>query len=149
VADVCDWAAVQIVTPDDENAPPLTLAVAHADPAEVEWVREAQRRYPTDMTQKSSSVVRALTTGETVFLPDIPKEMVLAAARDEEHLAFIRRLDLRSFFCVPLITQERTLGAITFAATHASGRVFAAETVETGGGTREACRRRGRERAAL
>jgi hypothetical protein len=25
-------AAVQIVTPDDENAPPLTLAVAHATP---------------------------------------------------------------------------------------------------------------------
>lgn len=130
VPNLCDWAAVQMVNPNNENGVLLNLAIAHADPAEIEWVREAQRRYPPDMSRTDSPAVRAITTGETVFLPETPEEMLLAAARDEEHLAFIRRLDLHSYMCVPLTTQGRTLGTITFATTHASGRVFTDETVE-------------------
>jgi PAS domain S-box-containing protein len=130
VPDLCDWAAVDMVDPSNETGTLLNLAVAHADPAEVAWVREANSLYPTDMTQTGQPVVRAIITGETVFLPDIPEAVLLAAALDAEHLRLIRKLDLRSFLCVPLTARGRRLGAVTFASTRASGRIFTPETVD-------------------
>jgi PAS domain S-box-containing protein len=129
VPDLCDWAAVDMVDPANEMGPLLHLSVAHVDPAEVAWVREAGRRYPVDMTQAGQPVVHSISTGETVFLPDIPEEVLLAAAQDAEHLRLIRKLDLRSFLCVPLTARGKTLGAVTFASTRASGRVFTPEIV--------------------
>jgi PAS domain S-box-containing protein len=134
VSGLCDWAAVDIVEETSEQGAGKTttlrnLSVAHTDPAEVAWVREAQQRYPVDMTQTGQPVVHAITTGETVFLPDIPEEVLIAAARDEEHLRLIRKLDLRSLLCVPLTARGKTLGAVVFASTRASGRVFTPETV--------------------
>lgn len=130
VSSLCDWAAVHIVDPDDAKGSIRNLAVAHAAPAEVQWVREAQRRYPIDMTQTGQPVVEAISTGKTVFLPEIPDAVLASAARDEEHLRLIRKLDLRSYLCVPLTARGKTTGAITFATTQASGRTFTQETVE-------------------
>ncbi|MBC8137776.1 MAG: GAF domain-containing protein [Fibrella sp.] len=130
VPNISDWAAVDMLNPEDESGNLLNLAVAHANPDEVAWVREAQRRFPVDMTQTGQPIVRVITSGETVFLPDIPEEVLLAAARDEEHLRLIRRLDLRSYLCVPLTARGKTLGAVTFASNRASRRVFTPETVE-------------------
>lgn len=130
VPSLCDWAAVDMVNPDDEQGRLLNLAVAHANPDEVAWVRKAQQRFPTYMTQSGQPIVRVITTGETVFLPDIPEEVLLAAAQDEEHLQLIHKLDLRSYLCVPLTARGKTLGAVTFASTRTSGRVFTPEIVE-------------------
>ncbi len=129
VPNLCDWAAVDMVDPSNENGQLLHLAVAHTDPDEVAWVRQAQRRYPVNMTQAGQPVVQAISTGKTVFLPNIPEEVLLAVAQDAEHLRLIKRLDLRSYLCVPLTARGRTLGAVAFAATRASGRVFTPETV--------------------
>lgn len=130
VPNLCEWAAVTMVDTANENGPLLNLAVAHVNPAEVAWVREAQGRYPVNMTQMDQLVVQAISTGKTIFLPSIPEEVVLAAARDEEHLSLIRRLDLHSFLCVPLSARGKNLGAVIFATTRASGHVFTNETVD-------------------
>jgi PAS domain S-box-containing protein len=130
VPDLCDWAAVDVVDTQSERGNILHVALAHKDPAEVQWVREAQRRYPVDMTQTGQPEVQAISTGKTVFLPDLPEAVMLAVAQDEEHLRLIRRLDLRSLLCVPLIARGGTLGAVMFATTRASGRSFTPETVE-------------------
>jgi PAS domain S-box-containing protein len=129
VPDLCDWASVDLVNPDDEGGALLQLAVAHQDPAEVAWVREAQRRYPIRMDQPGQPVVQVITTGQTLFLPEIPDEVLIAASQDEEQLRLIRKLALRSFLCVPLSARGRTLGTVTFCATRSSGRVFTPETV--------------------
>jgi PAS domain S-box-containing protein len=129
VPDLSDWASVDLVE-EGESCLVRNLAVSHADPAEVAWVREARQRYPIDMTQTGQPVVQVISTGKTIFLPDIPEELLVAAARDAEQLRLIRRLDLHSYLCVPLRTaQGKTLGAVTLATTHASGRTFTEETV--------------------
>ncbi|MBC7806989.1 MAG: GAF domain-containing protein [Akkermansiaceae bacterium] len=130
VPTLCDWAAVDIVDASNEGGPLLNLAVAHVNPDEVAWVRAAQRRFPVDMTQTGQPIVRVISTGDTVFLPDIPEEILLAAAQDAEHLRLIRRLDLRSYICVPLNAHGHTLGAVTFASNRGSGRIFTPETVK-------------------
>jgi signal transduction histidine kinase len=56
-----------------------------------------------------------LRTGEPEFVPDIPPEMLRAAARGPEHLEAILALGLRSYLCLPLIARGRTLGALTVA----------------------------------
>jgi PAS domain S-box-containing protein len=129
VPNLCDWAAVDMLDSTGESGKILNLAVAHVNPAEVAWVREAQKRFPVDMTQEGQPIVHVISTGETVFLPDIPEEVLLAAARDAEHLQLIRKLDLRSYLCVPLTARGKRLGAVIFASTRASGRVFTEETV--------------------
>jgi signal transduction histidine kinase len=49
--------------------------------------------------------------------------MIRAAARDEQHAELLLRLGLRSYLCVPLTAQGRTLGAVTFIAAE-SGRRY-------------------------
>jgi GAF domain-containing protein len=129
VPDLCDWAAVDMVDISNEDGPILNLAVAHKDPAEVRWVREAQSRYPVDRSQVGQPIIQVILTGEKVFLPDIPEEVLIAAAKDAEHLSLMRKLDLRSYLCVPLTARGKTLGTVTLASTRASGLVFTPETV--------------------
>jgi PAS domain S-box-containing protein len=54
---------------------------------------------------------------------EIPDGLLVAAARDAEHLELIRALQLRSYMCVPIIAAGEVLGAITFAGAE-SGRRF-------------------------
>ena len=52
--------------------------------------------------------------------------MLAQGAVDDEHLAILRDLGLRSYMCVPLLAHGRSLGAITFIAGE-SGIVYGAE----------------------
>jgi PAS domain S-box-containing protein len=116
---VADWCAVDIVR--DERVE--RLAVAHVDPRKVELATAIRDRYgDPDSPYSVETVVR---TGRPVFIGAITDEMVLAAARgDEERIALVRSLGLRSYMCVPLIVAHgHTLGALTLA-TAESGRVY-------------------------
>jgi GAF domain-containing protein len=108
VPGLADWCAVDIVERDTLS----TLAVAHVDPAKVAWAWALQRRYPSDRDASTgaSNVVR---TGVSELYEEITDEMLVAGARDEEHLRLTRELHLRSAMVVPLTVRDRTLGAIT------------------------------------
>jgi PAS domain S-box-containing protein len=120
VPDLADWCAIDILGPDGSVE---RLAVAHQDPAKREWARELQERYPPD-PDAPFGVPKVLRTGEPDFLPEIPNELLEAAAEgDTEMLEIIRELGLRSSMIVPLIARERTLGALTLIAAE-SGRIY-------------------------
>src|SRR5207244_4260554 len=89
-----------------------TLAVAHVDPEKVAWAWELQRRYPPDPNAPTGApnVVR---TGVSELHEVITDDMLVAAARDEEHLRLARELHLSSAIVVPLVVRGRTFGAIT------------------------------------
>ena len=96
--------------------------VAHVDPAKVEWARELNHRYPPD-PDAATGLPEVLRTGRPQTVPEITEEMMLAGARDAEHLEIIRGLGLKSLMIVPLTARGRTLGAITFVAAE-SGRRY-------------------------
>ena len=52
--------------------------------------------------------------GQAQLIPEIPRQLLTAAAVDAEHLRLIDELELRSFMGVPLTIGGRVLGAITF-----------------------------------
>lgn len=109
VPTLADWCAVDIV--DDGQL--KRLATAHIDPQKVSAVHELARRYPPDPRSRTG-VHEIIRTGKPQLVPEIPRELLAAAAVDDEHLRLIDALDLRSFVGVPLKVAGKVLGAITF-----------------------------------
>ncbi len=108
VPDLADWCAVDVLDP---NGDLQRLAVAHVDPAKVEWAHELWRRYPPskDVPSGSYNVIR---TGKTEFLPEITEAM-LAPITDPDLLSIIHTIGFTSVITAPLVVRDRTLGVLT------------------------------------
>ena len=119
VPHIADWCAVDIV---DEQGQVERLAVAHVDPARIEVARTLQDRYPDD-PNAPGGIRQVIRTGTPAMYSTITDAMLVASARDPEHLRAMRELTIRSVIMVPLVAHGRTFGALTFV--HAeSGREY-------------------------
>lgn len=106
---LADWCAIDELGP---NGGFRRLAVEHRDPAKVELAWRMFERYPPRI-EEEHGVARVLRSGETEYVSEIPDAMLVASARDEEHLALARSLGLSSFAVVPLRARGRVLGALS------------------------------------
>ena len=113
-----DWCAIDLLEDDRLHR----LAVEHVDPAKVELAVELERRYPSDRNARGGAW-EVIRTGKSSLVPDVTDEMLVAAARDDEHLRLTRALQLRSGLVVPLIARGRSLGVMTWVAAE-SGRRY-------------------------
>ncbi len=118
---LADWCAVDIV----DGGRVKRLATAHVDPAKVASVAELARRYPPNPSAKNG-VYEIIRTGKPQLMSEIPRELLTAAAVDQEHLRLIEDLDLRSYVGVPLSIGGKVLGALTFVMAE-SHRVYGEE----------------------
>jgi serine phosphatase RsbU (regulator of sigma subunit) len=117
VPDLADWCSVDMLEGDKIRQ----LAVAHVDPAMVAYARDLQRRYPPSLDDPSG-LGAVLRTGKREFYPTITDELLVASARDEEHLRIARELQMRSAMVVPMRSRRGDLlGAITFVASDVAG----------------------------
>jgi PAS domain S-box-containing protein len=125
VRGIADWCALDLLREDGSLH---RVAVAHPEPEKVELAYELQRRYPSDPNAPvgTYAVVRS---GEPQLIPAITDDMLVASARDEEHLRIARGLQLRSLIIMPLTARERVLGALILAAAE-SGRHFGEKDLE-------------------
>ncbi|HKB37562.1 MAG TPA: GAF domain-containing protein [Gemmataceae bacterium] len=114
-----DWCAIDMVEPDGSLR---RVVVAHVDPARVQLAHELQQRYPPNV-DSPRGVYAVLRTGRPEMAQDITDAMLVAGARDEDHLRLLRALGLRSYVCVPLAIRGKVLGVLTFV-TAESGRRF-------------------------
>ena len=118
-----DWCSVQMV----DDGVLRTLAVAHIDPDKVQLARELETRWPSD-PNRPGGAAQVARTGRSLLIEAVTDEMLVATARDEEHLRVARELGLRSAMVVPLLANERVLGVLTFVAAE-SGRRYTPEDV--------------------
>jgi len=109
VPTLADWCAVDVL----EGERCERVAVAHVDPEKIKFVEAVEARYPPDPAAPNG-VPNILRTGQPEILPEIPEALILAAAKNDEHLELIRKLGLHSYMGVPLTARGRTIGAITF-----------------------------------
>lgn len=116
---LADWCSVWV---HDEGGRPRQLAVAHTDPAKVQWALQLSDRYPADF-DSPRGMGQVMRSGRSELVAEITDQMVEAGARDAEHLAMIRGLGLRSLMIVPLNARGRTLGIMNFIAAE-SGRHY-------------------------
>jgi PAS domain S-box-containing protein len=124
VGELADWCGVDLVQPDGEVR---QVVVAHKDPEKVKWAKELGRKYPPDYSAPNG-VGNVIRTGKPEVYRDITDEMLVAGARDDEHLAITRELQIKSAVIAPMIARGKTLGAITLIGSD-SGRRYRDEDV--------------------
>ena len=107
-----DWCAIDVVRDGRLHR----LAVAHVDPEKVRLAIALQERWPPDAST-SSGAWRVVRTGQPDLIREITDDMLVAGARDEEHLRVARELHLRSALVVPLFVRRRVIGALTWVST--------------------------------
>ena len=116
---IADWCAVDVVERDGTTK---RVAVAHQDPAKVAFVHALREKYP-DVPESDTGAVRAIRTGEPQLVKEIPESILREAARDDEHLAILRNLGLKSYLIVPLKARGTNFGALSLVYAE-SGRRF-------------------------
>jgi PAS domain S-box-containing protein len=109
VPEVADWCVVDLI---DEAGARQQVVVAHRDPKKIE-LAERLRRYDPDVPEPDTGLARVLRTGVGELYEEINDEMLVAGARDEEHLTLLREVGFRSAIVVPLRARGRTLGVLT------------------------------------
>ena len=109
VPEIADWCAMDLI---DENGARERVVVAHRDPEKLALAERA-RRYDTGAPDPERGLGRVIATGVGELYPEIGEELLVAGARDEEHLRLLREVGLRSAVLVPLRARGRTLGVLT------------------------------------
>src|SRR5918998_541602 len=122
---LADWCVIDIC---EEDGSLERLAVEHEVPQKVQLAHKLQERYPSD-PEAQHGVLRVVRSGQSEFYPDITDEMIVAAARDAEHLRLMREIGFVSLIFVPLVARGRTLGVITLVSAE-SGRRYREADVE-------------------
>jgi PAS domain S-box-containing protein len=106
-----DWCSVELVDADGQLHP---LAVAHVDPAKIEWARSLRERYPPH-PEDPSGVGAVIRTGVPQLMSTVPRATIDAALEEHPELAeTIELLELESLMIVPLVARGRMLGAMSF-----------------------------------
>jgi PAS domain S-box-containing protein len=119
VPEIADWCAVDVIERDGVTR---RVAVAHKDPENVQLVKRLRDKYPDD-PEASFGVPNVIRTGQPELMKEIPDSLLAEAARDEMHLAIIRKLGLKSYVIVPLRARGTTFGALSLVSAE-SGRHF-------------------------
>ena len=104
------WCIVDVL---EEGGKVRRIAVVHPDPEKQEPARRLHELYPP----RASDLIgapRVIRTGRPEMVFDVPDAALMAAAHDEEHLALLRTLGIRSYVIVPMVARGNVLGAMTF-----------------------------------
>jgi PAS domain S-box-containing protein len=126
VPGLADWCAIYLL--DEGRVVPV--AIAHRDPTLAQFARDLVERYPVSVADPVGvgSVIR---TAKPEILEPITEALLTAAARDPEHLALVRSLNLRAALAVPLVARGKVIGALALA--HGPGRQLDDELVALAG----------------
>jgi GAF domain-containing protein len=120
---LADWCGVDAL---DARGAIQQVAVAHVDPERVRFAREFRKRYPVSVDDPDGPAA-VIRDGATRLTQDITDDLLVAAAHDEEHLALLRELGLRSALVVPLEASGRVIGALTLVLTDEARRFTAGD----------------------
>src|SRR5258706_8607649 len=104
-----DWFGVHVREP---NGRVRRIAARHLAWREKEG-EELYSQYPPGL-DKPYGASAVLVTGKPIFASNFD-ELLPKVARDETHLALLRKLGLKSYLCVPMQSRGNIVGTLTFA----------------------------------
>jgi len=96
----------------DESGVLRRSTAEHVDPRKASLMAKIEQRYPL-YYQAAHAFPHVAYSGELDFQPFVKDEEIVGIARDQEHLALLRALEIRSYVCMPLVGRQRALGVIT------------------------------------
>jgi PAS domain S-box-containing protein len=110
---VADWCRIDLLGEDGTLSP---LIITHVDPKKVAWAYELSQAAAYD-PDAPNGVAAVLRTRKSEFYPYISDDLLVASAKDEQELALARSIGFSSAITVPMVVQERGVGAITLVTT--------------------------------
>jgi PAS domain S-box-containing protein len=121
---LADYCAFDVVNTEGTV---IRAATAHVLPGKAQAAEDFRARYDDD--DGPTSPRRVMRTRTASFIREVTDDIIVESARgDEERLARIRSLGVISYLCIPMITHDRVLGAMTIANAE-SGRRFSDDDV--------------------
>jgi serine phosphatase RsbU (regulator of sigma subunit) len=90
------------------------VAIAHADPVKERLGKEFERLHPSTL-DGDGGVATVASTGESMLVPAITREMLDEGARNDEHRVLLHELGFHSAMVVPIRAGSEILGALSFA----------------------------------
>jgi signal transduction histidine kinase/ActR/RegA family two-component response regulator len=122
VSHLADWCLVDVVETDGLV---YRVAVAHVDPRQQATVERLTQMNAIDR-RAGGVVLDVLQSGQAALVNDVAESLLVANARNPEHLDILRALDPRSVMVVPLRARGRILGALTLVSSDPARRYDAA-----------------------
>lgn len=107
---LADWCLVRELTEDGRL---VKVAMGPRRPEHEELIDRLECY--GDLLQ-GHDMMKALSAGQAIIVPELTDEMLAEAACDAEHLHLLQQLRLRSVMLVPLRTRGLTVGVLTLAA---------------------------------
>lgn len=118
-----DWCTVYL---QDEPDKLRQLAVAHVDPAKIQFAEEVRERWPPG-PRTPGGVYQVFRTGEPMLIEEVSDDILREASQDDEHFELLRTLGMKSCMCVPLSVRGDTIGVISFIAAESGRRYTTAD----------------------
>jgi PAS domain S-box-containing protein len=109
VPEIADWCAVDLLTAAGTRQ---SVAVAHSDPSRLRLAEQLRAYEPAELDPERG-IGLVFATGQPLFYPEIPDELLVSGAVDERHLELIRAVGMKSAVVVPMRLADRILGALT------------------------------------
>jgi hypothetical protein len=109
VPQLAEWCGIDVLIPDGTLERVVTV---HVEPEKRALAQRLVRQYPPKMDAPigAPAVVR---TGRAQMGASIDDEQLRSACVDETQFEILSTLGLGSYLCVPLLDEERVLGAVT------------------------------------
>jgi PAS domain S-box-containing protein len=89
------------------------VALAHRNPEHISVIRELEQKFPQRL-DAPAGVARVRRTGQAEMVAEISAELMEASMQSPEHRALTRKLNLKSYICIPLFARGQLLGAISW-----------------------------------
>ena len=115
---LADFCFIHVVTAEETIQ---RVGWAHAETALQDLFDQINHFVPP-RDWRDQPVSKVLWRDQAEFVPEVTDAWMRAAATSPEHYKLMRDLELRSVMTVPLIADERKLGAFTFCYGEVSGR---------------------------
>jgi PAS domain S-box-containing protein len=105
---LADWCVVYVV---DEHGDIDYHAHAHRDPQKERLLSRMLIDSPLDWNSNTATV-RALRTGESQLMAELPEAFLDSVAQSDQHREYIRELNPRGVISVPLKIRDRIVGVL-------------------------------------
>ena len=123
VPQLADWCVVSM---PERDGLIRNVAVAHADPDRVAFARELASRYPS-RADDAGGIAKVIRDGTSQLANEIPDEMLVAVAQDEQHLGLLRSVGMRAGLTVPMSAGRKIVGALSLLSAESSRRFSSAD----------------------
>jgi signal transduction histidine kinase len=112
VPTIADWCSVDVLVEGEIKQ----LGAAQLETAEFHRMSEVRARSSLS-ADASTGLAQVIRTGEPQFISEVTDAYLAQQARNPEHLATMRSLDVRSAMIIPMVARGQSIGALTMVRT--------------------------------